>query len=99
LITRTDLEPPGDRRILHAVEESRRLTLVRHAIEVVLRRLSLVPPSPAVDELRLKAGDCLQQAQGWQCGKPTTEQWEALMKRVLALHIELAKLERQRPGP
>jgi hypothetical protein len=84
-------------RILHAVGESRRLTLARDAIGVVLRRLSALPPSPEVEQLRLKAGDCLQQAQGWQHSKPTVEQRETLMRQVLKLHIEVAKLERKAP--
>jgi hypothetical protein len=50
-----------------------------------------------VEGLRLKAGDCLQQLDGWQHSEPTTEQREALLKKVLALHTALAKIERDTP--
>jgi hypothetical protein len=92
---RAKLERCDDRRILHAVGESQRLTLVLDAIDVVLHRLSVLEPSHEVEDLRLKAGDCLHQLDGWQYSEPTTEQREALMKRVLALHTVLAKIERE----
>jgi len=75
---------------------SKRLALVRDAIEVVLRRLSTLPPSPEVEELRLRAEDCLQQANGWAHQAPTVEQREAVMKRALALHSAVARLERSK---
>ncbi len=77
---------------------SRRLALARAAIEIVLRRLAAMAPSPEVDELRLRAEDYLQQAQGWAHTKPTVEDRESLMKRVLALHVDVARLERQSTG-
>ena len=78
--------------------ESRELALVRDAVDVVLRRLAKLPAAPEVEELRFRAGDYVQLARGWQSAKPTAEQSETLMKRVLKLHVELAKLERQVPG-
>jgi hypothetical protein len=77
---------------------SRRLALARDAIEIVLRRLSVMAPSPEVDGLRHRAEDYLQQAQGWAHTKPTVEDRERLMKRLLALHVDVAKLERQSMG-
>lgn len=51
---------------------------VKDAIDVVLRRLSALPPSPEVEELRARAEDWLQQAQGWQHVKPTAPPEESL---------------------
>jgi hypothetical protein len=79
------------------VGESQRLTIVLDAIDVVLHRLSVLEPSHEVEDLRLKAGDCLQQLDGWQYSEPTTEQREALLKKVLALHTTLATIERETP--
>jgi hypothetical protein len=77
---------------------SRDSSLAKDAIEVVLRRLGALPASPEVEELREKAEDYLKQVQGWQHSKPTAEEREELMKRVLKLHVEVAKIERSVPG-
>ena len=77
--------------------ESQRLTIVLDAIDVVLHGLSVLEPSHEVEDLRLKAGDCLQHVDGWQYSKPITEQREGLMKKVLALHTALPKIERETP--
>lgn len=73
---------------------SKRLALVRDAIEIVLRRLSTLPPSTEVEELRVRAEECLREADAWGQTAPTMEQREALMKRVLGLHTAIARLER-----
>lgn len=77
---------------------SRRLTLVRDAIDVVLRRLAALPSTPDVDELRARAMECVHEADGWKAAAPTAEERERLMKRVLGLHTAVAKLERQAAG-
>jgi hypothetical protein len=64
----------------------------------VLRRLSTLRSSPDVEDLRLKAESHLQKAQLWPHSKPTPEEREMLMKRVLAIHVAVAKLERQTTG-
>ncbi len=69
---------------------SRRFSLVSDAIDVVLRRLATLPPSPEVEELRARAEVCLEKAQVWQHSTPTPEEREALMKRVLGLHVAIA---------
>jgi hypothetical protein len=74
---------------------SRRLALVRDAIEIVVRRLSTLPPSPELEELRLRAEECLRQADGWAHRPPTVEEREAVMKRVLGLHTAVVRLERK----
>jgi len=72
--------------------------LVQDSIEVVMRRLSSLPDGPEVEALGLKAAYYIQQARGWERKLPTVEQRETLMKRVLALHVEVAKIERREQG-
>jgi hypothetical protein len=72
----------------------RRLTLVLNAIDVVLRRLSALERSPEVDELRLKAEAYRDQVQRWRKARPTVEEGERVMTRVLRLHVDVAQLER-----
>jgi len=74
---------------------SKRLTLAKNALDVVLRRLSALPHSPEVEDLRRRTGDCLRLVDGWTLNPPTPEQREAVMQLVLNLHIATAKLERR----
>jgi hypothetical protein len=74
---------------------SRRLSLVRDAIELVVQRLSTLPPSPKVDALQTKADGYLREADGWKVSPQTTEERDRLMKRVLKLHIEVVELARE----
>jgi hypothetical protein len=73
---------------------SRQMALLRDAVEVVMRRLSVLPPSPEVEELRTRAEDCRRQVEGRKQLAPTAAQREAVMKHVLGLHVALSKLER-----
>jgi hypothetical protein len=70
-------------------------SLVRDSLAVVLRRLSTLPLTPETEQLGLEVSDCLQQAKGWELSPPSVEHREALMKRVLAIHTAVARLERQ----
>jgi len=74
------------------------LSLVRDAIEIVLRRLSTLPPSPEVEELRARVEQYLRETDGWSASPPTVEEWEKMTKRVVGLHTAVAKLEKQGPG-
>jgi len=74
---------------------SKRLALARDAIEVVVRRLSALMPSPEVEELWRRVEDCRQQVDGWAHKPPSVEERETVMKRVLGLHTAVAKLERK----
>jgi hypothetical protein len=75
---------------------SKRLAVIREAIDVVLRRLSALSPSPAVEDLRVRASEYLLQTQGWATTAPTVAERESLTKSVLTLHVEVTKLERTR---
>jgi hypothetical protein len=66
---------------------------MRDALENVIRRLAALPRSADGDVLCLRAEDDLAQVRGWQYSHPTRYEREALMKRVLALHVAVANLE------
>jgi len=77
----------------------RRITLVLNAIDVVLRGLSALEPSAEVDALRGRVEVCSRQAERWRGAPPTVEEGERVMKRVLQLHVEVARLQGPRkPG-
>jgi hypothetical protein len=42
----------------------------------------------------VRAQDCQTQLDAWPTCPPTADEREELMKRVLGLHVELAKLQR-----
>jgi hypothetical protein len=73
---------------------SRRLALVVDAIEVVSRRLSALPASREVEALRARATECRRETDTWRTSPPAAAERDKLMKRVLNLHVEVAKLER-----
>jgi len=77
---------------------SRSRRLIRDAVEVVLRRLLALSPSPEVEALRAKAEDYLREAEVWSKSPPTVEARERLMKSVLKLHVAVAELEREVAG-
>ena len=76
---------------------SRRRSAVKQAIDVVVRRLSALPTSPEVEALQQQAEKYLREADAWTASHPVAQEKERLMKRVLKLHVEVAKLERQGP--
>ena len=97
-MAQTQWEENGKPSVVALTYPSRRLALIQDAIEIVLRHLSTLPPSPEVERLRLKAQSCLQQAQRWPYSKPTAEDREMLMKFVLGLHVAVARFERRTSG-
>ena len=72
-----------------------RLAVVQEAIEVVLRHLERLPPSEKLDELRPLVRDCMREAKRWATSPPIDREQDVLMTRILALHVEVTKLERQ----
>jgi len=77
---------------------ARRLSVLRDAVTVVLRRLAVLPPSAEVEELKAKAEECVKEAKGWSRSPPAPEERDRVSKRLLKLHAEVAKLERSGPG-
>jgi glycerol-3-phosphate dehydrogenase len=75
-----------------------RFEVVREAIDVLFRRLERVPSSDnRTEELRASVRDCMRRAGEWSASPPPDRERDALMKRVLELHVELTKLERPVP--
>jgi hypothetical protein len=74
-----------------------RFKVVRQAIDVLFRRLERVPSSDKTEELRVSVRDCMRRAGEWSASPPPDRERDALMKRVLELHVELTKLERPVP--
>ena len=70
------------------------LSVASRAIDVLLQRLSALPPGPEVDELISTAGRYLREAEKWRAVAPTAQDRETLMKRLLGLHVDLARVER-----
>lgn len=71
-----------------------RLQIVQAATDVVLRRLDGLPSSAKAEQLRMSLGRCLRDAERWSALPPTPREQDVLMKRVLALHVEVTRLER-----
>jgi hypothetical protein len=74
---------------------SRRLAFMKDSIEAILGRLCALPPSPAIDELRVEAETGLREANAWSEAPPTDEERKTLIERMLNLNVEVSKLERQ----
>jgi len=74
---------------------SRRLAFMKDSIEAVLSRLRALPPSPAIDELRVEAEMGLRAANAWSKAPPTDEERKKLIERMLKLSVEVSKLERE----
>ena len=72
-----------------------RLHIVRAAIDVVLRRLERLATSDRTEQLGVWVEECLRETDRWQASLPTPRERDALMKRVLALHVEVTNLERE----
>ena len=66
---------------------------VRKAIDVVLHHLECLPPSDRREQLQVWVQECLQETEQWSASPPTDRARDGLMKRVLALHVEVTKLE------
>jgi hypothetical protein len=69
--------------------------VIREAIEVVLRHLGGLPCSDTTELFRTRVQDFAQETEMWSATSPTPREMDLLMKRVLALHIDMTKLERQ----
>ncbi len=72
----------------------RQFVVIREATEVVLRHLERLPPSDRRAQLCVAVEECMQEIEMWSASARTLRELDALMKRVLALHIEVTKLER-----
>jgi hypothetical protein len=71
-----------------------RFVVVREAIDVVLRHLERLPLSGRTEQIHAWLDECLQEVDQWSASPPTDREGEGLMKRVLALHVAVTKMER-----
>lgn len=62
---------------------------------MVLRHLEDLPRSDMTEQLRTRVQDCAQDTEMWSASWPTPREMDVLMKRALALHVEVTKVERQ----
>jgi hypothetical protein len=74
-----------------------RLAVAREAIEVVLLHLECLDPSDETERLHASVGECLRETGHWSASPPTDRERDGLMTRVLALYIDVMKLEREAP--
>ena len=72
--------------------DSTRTSAVRHALHYVEERLAKLPDSPEARDLRDRAAEYVALVEAWPGTKPGKEEREAMMRRVLALHIAAGKL-------
>jgi hypothetical protein len=75
----------------------RRLVVIQESIDVVLRHLAVLPLSDRREQLHAWDHECLEETEQWSAAPPTDRECEGLMKRVLAVHIGVTKLEREAP--
>jgi hypothetical protein len=73
---------------------TKRTSVVLNALRVTMRCLQEVPSSPEAEKLRRRALAFELEAEKWPAAAPSNYEREAMMKQVLALHIEVVKLGR-----
>jgi hypothetical protein len=74
--------------------ETKRTSVVLNALAVTLRLLAEMPASAETDALRRRIADCEREAKQWRAAQPTPQEREGVMKRVLVIHTEVARLRR-----
>jgi len=75
-----------------------RLRVVQQAIDVLLRHLDALPPSDRADHLEACVRECVREAELWRFSPPSDRERERLMKRLLAIHLDVVRLEAGRPS-
>jgi hypothetical protein len=77
-----------------AAVQTKRTSVVLNALRVTMRCLQEIPSSPEADKLRRRALAFEREAEKWPSTAPSNYEREAMMKQVLVLHMEVAKLGR-----
>ncbi len=73
---------------------TKRTSVVLSALRVTMRSLAELPDSPEAEKLRSRALAFEREAEKWPSTSPSSYEREAMMKQVLALHIEATRLAR-----
>jgi hypothetical protein len=68
------------------------LTVIRDATEVVLRHLERMAPSDRTERLCASVQGCMQELEMCCVSSLTGRELDVLMKRVLALHVEVTNV-------
>jgi hypothetical protein len=76
-------------------QSSRRRSTVKDAIDDILRRLSALPSSAELLAVRGRCEDAARESETWTESQPPRKAKEELMRRMLDLHHEVARLERE----
>jgi len=74
---------------------SKRTDLARGAVDAAVAALASLPDSDEKSRLLVEAESCARAIQSWPDRPPTSEEREAMMKRVLRLHVAVAALQRE----
>jgi hypothetical protein len=69
------------------------IPVVQQAVAVILRRLHQLPASDTAERLRGWAEDCARETEAGS-RSPGAVHRDAVMKSLLALHVEVTRLER-----
>ena len=77
-----------------AIPQTKRTSVVLNALRVTMKSLDAVPSSPEADKLRERARAFERETERWPATSPSSYEREAMMKQVLALHIEVTRLGR-----
>ena len=72
--------------------KSTRFAIVNQSLEDILERLSELPATPRVRELRMKALAYERAVRAWKLSPPTEEQRSAMVKLVLEMNVEVMEL-------
>ena len=70
--------------------------VVHDAAKVVFRHLNALPRSQEKERLHTTVRDCLSTAEQWGTSPPSPRDVDALMKRLLQVHVQVARLEYHR---
>ena len=80
--------------VMSAVATTKRTSVVLNALRVTMRSLDMIPDSPEAERLRDRVRFFEREAEQWPATSPSNYEREAMMKQVLALHIEVTRLGR-----
>ena len=72
----------------------KRAPLVAKAIRTATEQLAKMPGSPEVLALKHAVSTIEEEIDGWAIAPPATEQREGMMKKVMELHLAIARLVR-----
>lgn len=78
---------------------SKRTGLALGAVHAALTALASLPDSAEKQRLLGEAESCARAVHSWVDRAPSDPEREAMMKRVLALHVAVATLQREKPTP